>query len=139
VGGYFDGGSRNPTSQVIDIANNRVCTSVPDYPVFVSYSTGAVIDGKPTICGRLSSLPDCYAYNVDTNEWEVFPSMVVGRDWHAGSVLNNGPWVITGGDSTFSIGESYEYFDGTDFVQIATSLPERLYGHCQVLGHIPFL
>jgi len=132
VGGYSSGGSTVYKAEVINVQTNTRCTSVPDYPVSVNFATGAVLNGKPTVCGRQSSQTDCYGYNINTNEWEAVPGMAVGRDWHKGSVLINGPWVITGGDSSTSIGKSYEFWNGIAFEEVPTELPDRLYGHCQV-------
>jgi len=118
----------------VDLSNPNSRCSLPDLPNNFAYTTGAYIYGKPSICGTLdpAHARECWAYNIGTNQWDAMPDMTVGRDWHMSSVLPDGTWVITGGDSSFAT-RNYEIFNGVSWSQPAGVLPVNYhYAHCQV-------
>jgi len=120
--------------EVVDLSNPNSRCNLPDLPSNFIFTTGAFINGKPSVCGTAHSAQaeECWAYNVGINQWDAMPEMTVGRDWHMSSVLPDGTWVVTGGDGSHAT-RNFEIYNGVSWSQPAVALPlAHHYAHCQV-------
>jgi len=120
-------------AEVLDLSTGIACP-IKGYPNDPEGKTGAVIDGKPTVCGGSEDGGECFFYNVQSDQWEALGTMIYDRYGAASSVLSDGRWIITGGLSkmgkestrTFEV-----YKDGT-FTLGAFKFTKHLIYHCQV-------
>jgi len=130
VGGIDDDSTDRLEAFVVDLENERICNTLPNYPTDeLSFATGAYVDGKPVVCGGQVDSDLCFAYDVNSDSWVDFPSLVTGRDWHRSSVLAGDVWVISGGDAG---AVDIEFWNpGVQGFDIVDNI-KRFYGHCQV-------
>jgi len=129
IGGSYD----PPIAEVVDLSTGISCP-IKDYPEDLKDATGAFIDGKPTVCGGFSNKRECYSYNVGNDDWDVFPSTIMGRHNQASSVLSDGRWLITGGGSLPDNQMTFEIYDNGAFAFGNFNFTTRHSTHCQVIS-----
>ena len=75
------------------------CDVLPDYPITVRSMTGALLEGGSTVkvCGGYpGAVSSCYDLSAGSGAWREAEPMMVGREYHASSVVGD-KWFITGG------------------------------------------
>ena len=130
--------SHNGSAQIVDLLEKtRSCQNIKKYPINVEAATGAVVSGKPMICGGWSGTHnffECFQYSKTSNNWTLLTTMTMKRAYSASVSLNGKLWVTGGfGGHSRVIQASTEYVspDG-DASQPGPSLPSIRYGHCAV-------
>ena len=99
----FDGDEVGNHSQVINSLSTNEC-SLPSYPVSISGGSSGTVglqnDTLLLICGGKNSsdqiLNECYNYNVEDKQWNLFAKMQTERSRHASTMFQNGSLYITG-------------------------------------------
>ena len=99
-------------TQIVNLTNETsACNAFPDYPLFIRFATGGIVDGHPIICGGESEgwnfHSECYHHSKATNSWTFLTNMSTKRAGSA-SVPVNGKLLVLGG-----------WFDGDN--ELATS------------------
>ena len=90
-------------TEVIELENsNKICDPLPDYPIGVDGTNGALLDGKtPIVCGgefRDSSVSErCFKLDPESRNWDEVASMKVAREEAATIALDSESLWITGG------------------------------------------
>ena len=71
IGGTDSNDDYNSDAQIVNLSNEtRTCNNFPDYPIAMSYATGAIVQGQPIVCGGLSYpnyYSECYKYSKGTS------------------------------------------------------------------------
>jgi len=130
------GGGR---AQIVDVSTKtRSCNNFPDYPIAMSDAAGAIVSGRPIICGgtsrsyteRWNYHSECYKYT--NNSWKSLTNMSTKRTGSA-SVSVKGKLLVLGGRDGANKLASSEYVspDG-DASQPGPDLPGPRYAHCAV-------
>ena len=139
IGGYNDElGSYVDTVEVVDLlGENSDCAPIAPYPIPIAWAAGAIIDGRPRVCGGEGPFTDqCYQYLYESNQWEnLQPSLQEARSDAGSGMVNSATWLITGGwdgiDPPTDTTEVWSSVDGL-FLEFGPDLPLPLRGHCQV-------
>ena len=129
-------------TQLVDLSsssNYYHCLS--DYPLVMTYGTGALVLDSPIICGGRKRenmySPDvptseCFKYNKSSNEWKWLASMKNNRSYSS-SVAINGTLFVTGGvDGDGQNLDSTELISYNGTVTTGPILPFALANHCMV-------
>ena len=123
-------------TQIVNLSNrNSTCNNFPDYTLAISLATGAIVDGRPIICGgksKGSRHSECYHHSKDTNSWTFLTNMSSKR-YYSASVPVNGKLLVLGGIDNVDRVATSEYVspDG-DASQPGPDLPGPRSGHCAV-------
>ena len=136
-------------SQTFNLSNSTTsCKNLPGYPIPMSSATGAIVSGKPLICGGWSVFgihSECYQHNNVSNSWENVTYMNTHR-YYSASVSLNGKLFMMGGSDGSVMLRSTEYVSPEGLSQLGPNLPQPRYRHCgvklsngkvMVLGGIP--
>ena len=138
IGGYSDelGGIYLDTVEVIDLSSDTSnCAPVANYPIPIGFGVGAIINGRPRVCGGDSPATDsCYQYLYETNQWEEVDSLQEVRTQAASSMVNSATWFITGSnDGSDPPSDTTEVWSSEgEFVGFGPDLPLPLRGQCQI-------
>merc|ERR1719266_806557 len=136
-------GSSENKAQVVDVQSNTKCTGLPDYPIYLRWATGGLMDGRPLICGDYRKTgssgsnqyqSSCYVFNKEIHQWELHANLKSERRGAASAILDNGSLFITGGfqypgDGTLA---STEIISPDGSVNQGMDLPEATWRHCMV-------
>ena len=136
VGGRDDDNNFQNDSQLSSLT--RSCSNLQNYPIAMSYATGAIVSGHPIICGGRSGASnyhsECYHHNKATNTWTPLSKMSTKRASSA-SVPVKGKLLVLGGYDGYSSNRlaTSEYVspDG-DASQPGPDLPGPRSAHCAV-------
>ena len=82
----FVGGEGDTTglknTQLVDLSITKTCGNLADYPLGIHDATGALVSGKPVICGGESGNHshnfhhrECYKYDKSSNTWIFLTNM----------------------------------------------------------------
>jgi hypothetical protein len=113
----------------------RSCSNLQNYPIAMSYGTGAIVSGHPIICGGWStesSRSDCYHHNKASNSWTFLTNMTTKR-YVSASVPVNGKLLVLGGwgvDKRLATTEYISPFG--DASQPGPDLPAPRSQHCAI-------
>ena len=139
IGGYYDNDDdrrRLDNVEVVDLASDTSsCVAVANVPTPVSYALGAIVEGRPRVCGGydVDQTALCYEYDYDGNQWETVDSLTTPRNVAAGSLIDSATWLITGGyDGGAYISSTEERGLGDTGFSSGPSLPQVFGQHCQV-------
>ena len=140
VGGYSNNaGSFLDTVEAIDLeSDSQNCAPVANYPVPIAFGVGAMVNGRPRVCGGHNSevvaFSDCYEYLYETNQWQQVESLQMGRAAPGSSLVDSETWLISGGyDSLAQATETTEVWEAEEQgFTYATDLPQTLFNHCQL-------
>ena len=78
-------------TEIVDVKNGVTCSDLPNFPVFISDSVGANLDGTPIVCGGYLGydIPNSEkCYRLTNGGWEEFASMKEKRIKAAGVMYN---------------------------------------------------
>jgi len=128
IGGLYD----PALAEVVNLATGQRCP-IKEYPFDLRSATGALVNGQPTVCGGSLNRQECYSYDIANNVWNVFQSMIMGRNDQASSVLDDGRWLISGGGSLPNNQMTFEIYGGGSFSFGSFNFTTRHSTHCQVL------
>ena len=124
--------------QVADLQSTRKCKGLPDYPLPVSGSAGAVVNDFPVICGGTNNeanVKECYIHELTPdNKWRLLGNLKTERSDHASIELQGKLWV-TGGKNrygeTLSLSTT-EFISTTGVALFGPELPQKREKHCMV-------
>ena len=119
--------------------SNRTCQPIAQYPLNLTYASGALLQGKPIICGGYSYVtrehtPECFMYDLSTNTWIYLTSLGSESAHHASIEVQGSLWVTGGGDGRFRYGTT-QFVNANGSVLLGPYLPvgkEGREGHCMV-------
>ena len=136
----------NGRCQIMDLTSSENCKSFSQYPLNVSFSGGAVVDGHPLICGGgyggsngsdRKTVSECYMHDRSTDSWRFLNKLHTSRQFHAAVPFKDGLWVS--GGMSFDTSSTGAELTSTEFVHVNGSirrgpnLPGReRVGHCAV-------
>ena len=120
-------------TEVLTLSQNPTICTQPSYipDIFSKSAVGAYFDKRAMLCGGWLAGRECAEYDFEKNEWYEVPySLTVERAEAAGTMLENGSWIIIGGK-----GHDAQPLFSTDFLNnglFETNLqwPETISGHC---------
>jgi hypothetical protein len=125
-------------AQIVNLSNETsTCNNFPDYPIAISYATGAIVSGHPIICGGWSvesnAHSECYHHSKATNSWTFLANMATKRYFSASVPVNGKLLVLGGEDDGYNRLATSEYVspDG-DASQPGPDLPGPRDSHCAV-------
>ena len=104
----------------------------------MSSATGAIVSGRPLICGGYSGSytyhSECYQHSKTTNTWTSLTPMTTKRSASASVSLNGKLWVMGGWDGILLNRLSSSEFVSSDGQpsQPGPELPSPRFGHCAV-------
>ena len=116
-------------AEIVDMKNeNLTCDNLQDFPG-QEYGMGALLNGKPLVCGGYESA-DCYQY--DNQTWNNFTQMKVKRGYAGSAVMENGSLWITGGrpDQSGVKHQTTELIHPDGNVTYGPNLPTERDCHC---------
>ena len=94
-------------SQVVDLNSNTSCSNLQKFLSKIAYSTGALLNNIPIICGgedsKLVVQNSCFAYDKSSESWLLHAKMSKRRSLASATVINDALWVSGSWD-----GGSYE-------------------------------
>ena len=121
-------------SEILSISKNSssICTQPANIPE--EHSDGAIGDlfnHKIKLCGGWLAGTDCHEYSFETQSWEKASySLLNERAEAAGSMLENGTWIIIGGKGLDTVPlPTSEYLEDSIFVP-GMPWSEAVSGHC---------
>ena len=121
--------------EVIDLKSEKNCSSLPDYPIRVTFASGALLEGSPVICGGRNGSnydhDECYIYNASTNEWELLARIKNPRSFYASVIVNNALWITGGFYDPYGL-DSSEYVFPNGTVTQGPTLTAPIRRHCIV-------
>jgi hypothetical protein len=131
VGGYDDSGERQSVAQLSSLT--RSCSNLQNYPIAMSYATGAIVSGHPMICGGWSGSrhSECYHHNKASNSWTFLSKMTTKRSYSA-SVPVNGKLLVLGGYDGDRLATTEYISPSGDASQPGPDLPAPRDEHCAV-------
>ncbi len=136
IGGDEHGlGGRLDKVEVIDLSSNTAsCSPIANYPWPVDVAAGAIVEGRPRVCGGNGGAGDrCYEYNYEENRWEEVDSLATPVSWQGGSLVNDATWLLTGGwDGNAYVSSTQVRGLGDDRFRSGPSMPRVIGQHCQV-------
>ena len=139
VGGWDANHVPYSDAQIVDFSWQTItCPNLPEYPIAMSSATGAIVSGRPLICGGYSGSytyhSECYQHSKTTNTWTSLTPMTTKRSASASVSLNGKLWVVGGWDGILSNRLSSSEFVSSDGQpsQPGPELPSPRFGHCAV-------
>jgi len=121
------------TVEVINLADdNKLCPSIPDYPIGVEQHTAVFYQGKIVSCGGYADVRNdrCFELGPDLRSWVEINSLPIDETASMQSSVIDGKWVISGGDTDLTHTSLLSYYDG--IFQPSPPLPFEKWNHCQL-------
>ena len=123
-------------TEVVDLANNAKCESLPNFPYEAFSATGGLIGQTPVICGGSrwnNGVPDSYdqCFTLGPNGYEETFALKHPRLMYATVPWNSTHLWLTGTDVN-GVAEETEFLDLEHGITEGPTLPKRLSGHCMV-------
>ncbi len=127
--------------EVVNVAEQRRCRMLPNYPAKVHAATGKFYNGHIVACGGFvlvgggsgsgseSETDSCHKYRLSNERWDGFGSLLGPVTQGRSATINDKFW-ITGGSSTPPKAQHYDE-DANAFV-FGHNLPMLLKSHCFV-------
>ena len=140
----FVGGEGDTTglkdTQLVDLSSTKTCGNLADYPLGIHDATGALVSGKPVICGGESGNhshnfyhKECYLYNKSSNTWNFLTNMTKEKSQIA-SVPFKGELFVTGGiNADLGSLSTTEFISLEGKVRPGPDLPSPRDSHCMVV------
>ena len=132
------GGSQNYVG-AIDPKSTASCSSLPSYPLSITYSVGGILNNAPLFCGGYVSSTDtvhseCYIHENNSNTWRLHANLKTKRYFSRIAPMNGGLWLIGGYNNGQRLSSTeLVYPNGT--VLYGPILPAPRSNHCVVTLH----
>jgi hypothetical protein len=132
-GGYYQ---NTDTCEFINLASSATtCKNPPNFPARVYAAIGGLgFKENPIICGGVQNDVDSKkCYSLENNEWVSSASMNSERSIAAAAQLQDGKFLVTGGDDAFFITlSSAEMLTEEGWENNIPPLPVTIHVHCMV-------
>ena len=114
-------------------STTRSCSFLQNYTTAISGATGAIVFGKPMICGGYYYRSECYHHNKTSNSWTFLTKMTTKRSSSASVPVNGNLLVLGGTDASYNRLATTEYISPSgDASQPGPDLPKPRGEHCAV-------
>ena len=123
-------GNSATKTEIVDVENGITCSDLTDFPVEISGTVGANLDGTPVVCGGADTSSEysdkCYRFT--NGVWEEFTSLKEKRH-EADAVIYNKKLHVFGGRSGYSRFKTSEIINVDGGVSDGPELPTEVSGH----------